>query len=60
MALYLYNNMAVCYGATGKLDSARYFVEKGIAAYEEQMKEQRKKYLERMAIKMKMQLVPIN
>ena len=34
MALYLYNNMAVCYGATGKLDSARYFVEKGIAAAE--------------------------
>lgn len=35
------------------------FVEKGIAAYEEQLKAQRKKYLERMAIKMQMQLVPI-
>lgn len=35
------------------------FVEKGIAAYEEQLKEQHRKYLERMAIKMKMQLVPL-
>jgi two-component system NarL family sensor kinase len=30
MALYLYNNIAVCYGAMNRLDSARYFVEKGI------------------------------
>jgi two-component system NarL family sensor kinase len=34
MALYLYNNIAVCYGAIGKLDSAKYFVDKGIAAAE--------------------------
>ena len=34
MALYLYNNIAVCYGALNRLDSARYFVEKGIAASE--------------------------
>jgi two-component system NarL family sensor kinase len=30
MALYLYNNIAVCYGALNRLDSARYFVEMGI------------------------------
>ena len=35
------------------------FVDKGIALYEEQQKEQRKKYLERMALKMQMQLVPV-
>ena len=34
------------------------FVDKGIALYEEQQKQQRKKYLERLAIKMNMQLVP--
>lgn len=34
MALYLYNNMAVCYGALNQLDSARYFVERGIHAAE--------------------------
>ncbi len=34
MALYIYNNVAICYGATGQLDSARYFVDKGIAAAE--------------------------
>ncbi len=34
MALYLYNNVAICYGAVGKLDSARYFVEKAIVAAE--------------------------
>lgn len=34
MALYLYNNMAVCYGALNQLDSARYFVERGIKASE--------------------------
>src|SRR6185295_17431656 len=34
MALYTYNNIAVCYGALGKLDSARYFVDKGIQAAE--------------------------
>ena len=32
IALYTYNNIAVCYGASGKLDSARYFIEKGIKA----------------------------
>jgi transposase len=36
------------------------FVDKGIAFYEEQQKQQRMKYLERMAIKMQMQLVPVN
>lgn len=35
------------------------FVDKGIAFYEEQQKQQRKKYLERMAAKMQMQLVPV-
>ncbi len=34
------------------------FVEKGIAFYEAQQKQQQKKYLERMAIKLQMQLVP--
>lgn len=34
MALYLYNNMAVCYGELNRLDSAQYFVEKGIQASE--------------------------
>lgn len=34
------------------------FVDKGIALYEEQLKEQKRKYLEKMAIKMKMQLIP--
>ena len=32
VALYTYNNIAVCYGASGKLDSARYYIEKGINA----------------------------
>jgi transposase len=36
------------------------FVDKGIALYEEQQKQQKKKYLERMALKMQMQLVPVN
>lgn len=35
------------------------FVDKGIALYEEQQKQQRRKYLERMAIKMQLQLVPV-
>ncbi|MCY7411354.1 MAG: hypothetical protein LH473_13860 [Chitinophagales bacterium] len=35
------------------------FVEKGIELYETQLKEHQKKYLERMAIKLKMQLVPL-
>lgn len=35
------------------------FVDKGIALYEEQQKQQKKKYLERMALKMQMQLVPV-
>lgn len=35
------------------------FVDKGIALYEELQKQQQKKYLERMATKMKMQLVPV-
>lgn len=30
MALYIYNNVAVCYGALGRLDSARHFVNLGI------------------------------
>jgi two-component system NarL family sensor kinase len=34
MALYLYNNIAICYGAVGQLDSARYFVGKAITAAE--------------------------
>lgn len=34
MALYLYNNMAICYGALNALDSARYFVNLGIRASE--------------------------
>ena len=36
------------------------FVEKGIQAYELQQKEQQKKYLEKMAIKFNMQLVPVD
>ncbi len=32
VALYTYNNIAVCYGATGELDSARYYIEKGMDA----------------------------
>jgi two-component system, NarL family, sensor kinase len=32
IALYTYNNVAVSYGAIGQLDSAKYFIEKGIAA----------------------------
>lgn len=35
------------------------FVEKGIQAYEEHLKERKRKYLEKMAFKMDMQLVPI-
>lgn len=35
------------------------FVEKGIVAYEEHLMEKRKKYLEKMALKMNMQLVPV-
>ena len=35
------------------------FVEKGIQAYELQQKEQQKKYLEKMAFKFNMQLVPV-
>jgi signal transduction histidine kinase len=34
IALYTYNNVAVSYGAIGQLDSAKYFIEKGIAAAE--------------------------
>ncbi len=34
MALYIYNNVAVCYGAEKQLDSARYFVSLGINAAE--------------------------
>lgn len=34
VALYTYNNIAVAYGAAGFLDSAKYFVGKGIAAAE--------------------------
>ena len=30
MAIYLYNNVAVCYGALNQFDSSRYFVDKGI------------------------------
>ncbi len=30
VAMYTYNNIAVCYGASGKLDSARFYIEKGI------------------------------
>lgn len=34
------------------------FVEKGIEAYEEHLKEKKKKYLEKMALKLNLQLVP--
>lgn len=36
------------------------FVDKGIELYEEQQKQQQKSYLERMAIKLQMQLVPLD
>jgi transposase len=36
------------------------FVDKGIALYEEQQNQQQMKYLERLAIKMRMQLVPLS
>jgi transposase len=36
------------------------FVDKGIALYEQQQKQQQMKYLERLAIKMQMQLVPLS
>ena len=32
IALYTYNNVAISYGALGDLDSAQYFIQKGIAA----------------------------
>ena len=32
ITLYMYNNIAVSYGALGQLDSARYFIEKGMNA----------------------------
>ncbi len=32
ITLYMYNNIAISYGALGKLDSARYFIEKGMSA----------------------------
>jgi two-component system, NarL family, sensor kinase len=32
IALYTYNNVAVSYGASGDLDSAQYFIHKGISA----------------------------
>jgi two-component system, NarL family, sensor kinase len=35
IAMYTYNNMAICYGATGKLDSARFYIDKGIKAAED-------------------------
>jgi transposase len=35
------------------------FVEKGIAFYEEQLKEQQKKYIQKQALKLNMQLVPL-
>ena len=34
IALYTYNNVAISYGAIGNLDSAQYFIHKGIAAAE--------------------------
>jgi signal transduction histidine kinase len=34
IALYTYNNVAISYGAIDKLDSAKYFIHKGIAAAE--------------------------
>lgn len=30
MAAYTYNNLAICYGVSGNLDSARYFVDKSL------------------------------
>ncbi len=35
LALYIYNNMAVSYGALGLIDSAKYFIDKGIRAAKE-------------------------
>ena len=35
------------------------FVERGIEAYEEQLKEQKKKYIQQQAFKLNMQLIPI-
>jgi hypothetical protein len=35
------------------------FVEKGIQLYESVLQDQKKRYLEKMAIKLNMQLVPI-
>lgn len=32
ITLYMYNNIAISYGALGKLDSAKYFIEKGMSA----------------------------
>lgn len=32
VALYTYNNIAVCYGASGMLDSAKFYIDKGIRA----------------------------
>ncbi len=34
IALYTYNNIAISYGALGMLDSARFYIDKGIAAAE--------------------------
>jgi hypothetical protein len=34
------------------------FVDRGIQIYEAQQKEQKKRYLEKMAIKLNMQLIP--
>lgn len=32
IALYTYNNVAVCYGGSGMIDSAKFYIHKGIAA----------------------------
>jgi len=32
ITLYMYNNIAISYGALGKLDSAKYFIEKGMTS----------------------------
>ncbi|GCC51907.1 tetratricopeptide repeat protein [Chryseotalea sanaruensis] len=34
IAAYTYNNLAICYGVTGNLDSARYFVDKSLIVTE--------------------------
>jgi len=34
------------------------FVEKGIQAYEDHLKEKQRKYLEKMALELKLQLIP--